>query len=106
MAYNDLKVTLTSASPILTIPFLNTVNSSNLNVITVTPTSQLNYPCNVWVSPASGASVVVTTSFDGIHQTQWTPGAVTVPANAAFASCPGTITFNLQSGTSCVCGIT
>ena len=102
MNCNDFSATLTTVGEALTIPFLNSPGSIKY----VTPTSDFIYPCTVWVNPASGSTVSVTTSFDQVDQVPWSNGTVATAATGALLSCPGTITFTLVTGTSAKVGVT
>jgi hypothetical protein len=105
MNANNFSTTLSSAASgnsIYTLPFVVTPGT----ISTVTPTSELYYPCTIWVYPAAGSTVNVTTSFNQITQANWGPGTVSTAATGALLSCPGSITFELVSGTSAVVGIT
>jgi hypothetical protein len=102
MNSNDFRTALSSTTPTVTLPFENPLHATQFSP----PTSNFIYPCTVWATPASGSTVEVTTSFDGVTQTLWTPGTVTTPSFQAYASCPGTITFTLVSGTSATVGVT
>jgi len=99
---NDFKAELSATLTSITLPFLNSPGSIKLT----TPTSDFLYPCTVWVNPSSGSTVSVTTSFDQIDQVPWSNGTVSAAASEAFLSCPGTITFNLVTGTSATVGVT
>ena len=108
MTSNDFSSTLTASASAFTIPFKqNSGPYGSMGVMaTITPTSQLLYPCTVWVTPSSGSSVVVNYCFDGVTNVPWGPGTVTSFTTNTINSCPGSITFKLVSGTGSKIGIT
>jgi hypothetical protein len=111
LACNNLRQTLSMAASgsggnNLVVPFRVSGTPTSYPVSTITTSSDLIYPCTIWVTPASGATVNVHTSLDGYTSVQWTPGAVAVFTSQVYNTCPGSITFTLVSGASAIVGVT